>query len=250
MIVSADSAGELRIWNRDQRKTTFDVQAHLLNVVDLAFSADGNRLVSASYDHDAVITDTRTGTVIHRLGEHTATFNPTRNERPPTILSIVTQQGHSNILTSCAISLNGEIVATGGFDYTVRLWSAESGQELGVLEHPSAITSVCFDPVSGQRLSTACWDDIIRVWDVTTQSIVLQFKASEGAHVTRLAYSPDGRVLATARDDGVLAFWDTSSGRQLQAMQAHSESLDCVSFDASGQRLVTGGKIGAFDCGS
>jgi WD40 repeat protein/serine/threonine protein kinase len=240
-IVSASSDGELRIWKRDQRRTTIDVQAHRLNVVDLAFSPDSRRLVSASYDHEAAIIDAHSGDLIHTLGKHTAKFNPSRNGRPGTIRFIDTYQGHGNVLTCCSYSPRGTLVATGGMDNTVRFWKTDSGEEAGILSHPSAITSVCFEPVTGQRLSTVRWDDNIRIWEVETRSLVLKFKVSDTEHVNQVVYSPDGKTLATAHGDGLIGLWDASSGHRQRSLPGHAGSVECVAFDRSGRRFASGG---------
>jgi WD40 repeat protein len=240
-LISASSDGELRIWKRDQRRSNIDVQAHVLNVVDLAFSPDGRRLASASYVHEAAVIDTESGSVLHTLGRHKMEFNPPKNGRPPTVRYMDTLEGHTSILMCCSYSPDGKMIATGAMDNTVRLWKAETGEEVGVLDHPSAVVSVCFEPVDSQRLATVCWYDNVRIWDVATQSLVLKFKVTDAQHVNHVTFSPDGTTLATAHGDGLVGLWNSQSGQQLHAIHGHAGSVECVAFDRQGQRLVTGG---------
>src|SRR5437763_29065 len=62
-----------------------------------------------------------------------------------------------------------------------------------------------------------------------------------GEAVNALAFSPDGRFVATACGDGVARLWERKTGREVRRFEGHRGILRCVAFSADGTRLVTGG---------
>ena len=83
-------------------------------------------------------------------------------------------------------------------DDTVKVWDAQTGQELLTLKgHTAAVMSVAFSP-DGKRLATR-WlrDRTVKVWDAQTGQEALTLKGHT-AHVRSVAFSPDGKRLAGA----------------------------------------------------
>ncbi|KAL5526188.1 hypothetical protein ACEPAG_7527 [Sanghuangporus baumii] len=101
-------------------------------------------------------------------------------------------QGNTDIIYSVAVSADGERIASGSRDETIRVWSAFSGEVIaGPFEVGSETLSVAFSP-DGKQVVSGCRGGTIHVWDVDTGSPVSVFKASE-SEVTSVAFSPDGR---------------------------------------------------------
>src|SRR5262249_50828533 len=91
----------------------------------------------------------------------------------------------------------------------------------------------------------ASWDRLAEVWDVATGR--RQFTVRTGG-VTRVAFSPDGRWLATASWDDrrgrslgdTLVLWDAANGRKLQSLKGQIEEVESVAFSPDGSRLAAG----------
>jgi WD40 repeat protein len=59
--------------------------------------------------------------------------------------------------------------------------------------------------------------------------------------VSSVAYSPDGRLLASASFDETVKIWDLTRGRELRSLVGHKDRVSCVAFSPDGQRLASGG---------
>jgi WD40 repeat protein len=109
-----------------------------------AFSPDGTRIVTASFDNTARLWDGTTGKEIAVL------------------------RGHEGFVNSAAFSPDGPHIVTVSADKTVRLWDGETGKEITVLRgHESDVYSAAFSP-DGTRIVTASWDKTARLWDAGT----------------------------------------------------------------------------------
>lgn len=159
-------------------------------------------------------------------------------------------------LTSTAVySADGRRLASGGFDYTVRVWNAETGAEIGrpLLGHHSAITGVAFSPDGGQLIS-ASGDGEVRLWDANTYRLITcrttagvdcpanHDPLAKNPGIEAMAYSPDGKYLATGDTDHNVQLWDP---RTLQfnrpALKGHTDRVFSVAFSPDGHRLASGG---------
>ena len=123
--------------------------------------------------------------------------------------------GHQNAPSCVAFSSDGELLATGSADRTVKLWKIMSGLEQGTLQgHSGEIRAVAFSP-DGRTLASGSEDGTLKLWDVTTGQELISLDASRGG-VHAVAFSPDGNVLASsgAAGDGrgEILLWSTASG--------------------------------------
>jgi WD40 repeat protein len=95
-----------------------------------------------------------------RVGNFSQTFSATIH------LTVSTLSGHTNWVRSVAFSPNGQFLASGSWDTTIKLWDVAGGREVRTLTgHTDWVNSVAFSP-NGQFLASGSWDTTIKLWDV------------------------------------------------------------------------------------
>ncbi len=116
--------------------------------------------------------------------------------------------GHTGLVRGVAFSPDGHTLVTGSADRTVRLWDVRTSRELAILmDHTDTAASVS---ISSRKL------------------------ASSG-----VAFSPDGRTLATASADATVRLWDFASHRELATLTGHTDTVSSVAFSPDGHTLAT-----------
>jgi len=110
------------------------------SVACIAFSPDGNRIVSDSFVKSVRVWDAKTGEQFRSL------------------------QGHTSGVTSVAFSPDDDRIVSGSYDKLVQVWDARMGEQLRELQgHTSLVTSVAFSP-NGNRIASGSDDKSVRVW--------------------------------------------------------------------------------------
>ncbi len=204
----------------------------------VAFTPDGTRLAVGSADGIIRLWDVAAGRLIRHLGQPTLA-------RTPSGTAFSTPQ-----VNDVAFDVTGQYLAAGTADWKVRVWDCETGQERwGLTGHEDVVHRVAFSP-DGRWLASASADRTVRLWESATGRPGLELRGhghrlSQGIRrekmgVVGVAFSPDGKRLASAGDDGTIRLWDTGDGRELGMYRGHEDSVCCVSFSRDGGRLASG----------
>ncbi len=152
---------------------------------------------------------------------------------------ILTLTGHSGEVNAVATSPDGQKIASGSDDQSIKIWNLSRGQELRTLTgHSNWVYSVAISP-DGETLVSGSKDNTIKVWSLNTGRD-LRTLTGHSSYVNAVAISPDGQKIATGSDDKTIKVWNLNTGEDLGTLRGHSGSVYAVAFSSDGQKLVSG----------
>ncbi|MEV6601458.1 hypothetical protein AB0M36_32085 [Actinoplanes sp. NPDC051346] len=149
--------------------------------------------------------------------------------------------GHTDDLRGVAFSPDGGLLATAGYDQTIRLWDPRTRQPVGnpLTGHTDSIEALAFGP-DGTLLATASVDDTVRLWNPRTGQQVGDPLIGHTDDVLAVAFSPDGRLLATAGYDRTIRLWDPRTGQPIGGpLTGHTDAVLGIAFSPDGTMLAT-----------
>jgi WD40 repeat protein/tRNA A-37 threonylcarbamoyl transferase component Bud32 len=207
---------ELKLWDVETRTLAADLVGHRQHVVTARFSADGATLVTASNDQTVILWDVASG-------------------KPRSVY-----QGHSSSVTGADFSPSGDRIASVGMDGAVRFWDVDRPAPRMVVEgQQTDVGGLAFSP---DGLLVASVDDcFIHLWDVASGAPAgdLVEESYLGANrFLSMAFSGDGRWIATAQRNGDVTLWDVRTRSRAKVMPGILHFPGSLSFAANPLRLA------------
>jgi WD40 repeat protein len=143
-------------------------------------------------------------------------------------------------VSSVAFSPDGGLLATASWNNTVAVWQTNNLKAAPRLltGHTGPVLSVAF--LDGKELVTGSADKTVRLWDVTTGNGYVVTRLAKGEAVLSLAYSPKRRILAIGTTENTVLRWDLKHGKQLPALEGHTDAVTSMVFSPDGTTLATG----------
>src|SRR5262249_40140740 len=151
-------------------------------------------------------------------------------------------RGHTQEVHGLACTPRGVpgLIASGGWDRTVKVWDEKTGAEVSSLQWEGLpARTLAFHP-DGRRLACSQTGGV-RVGAVTKGGKGVYSQSSHGQPLLDLAFSPDGRRLAGGGLEKVVCVWDTETGAMLRCLRGHRRTILHVAFGDDGRSLVSGG---------
>jgi WD40 repeat protein len=155
--------------------------------------------------------------------------------------SIQTLVGHSHGVSSVVISSDGKRIISGCRDKTIKIWDAESGQELRTLKgHKNWVTSVAISP-DGQRIISGSWDETVKIWDAESGKELRTLRGHTSG-IESISVSPDGKRIISGSDsrDKIIKIWDAESGKELRTLRGHEDGIRSIAFSPNGKWIISG----------
>jgi len=260
-----------------QENRTFE--GHTALVACVAFSPDGTRLASASRDNTLKIWDVATGDEMLTIGPITGALframlesvafsqngerlassgrdNTVRMWDVETGKELRSFRGHAGFASCVVFSPDDKWLASSGHDdSTIKLWDVSRPQEYRALNGGTAkINGLAFGP-NGEWLASADISNTITLWNVTTGQVLRTVQAAHSREsrdygnvsesytgtINGIAFSPDGKWLASTGLDKTIKLWDMGTGQEFRTLKGHTGGVSSVAFSPDGKRLASGG---------
>lgn len=210
-VASGSDDQTLKLWTIDGN-LQFTLNGHSARVTGVAYSPDGQWLASASEDKTVRLWRTSNGNLIRAL------------------------KGHQDGVSSVAWS-SDNVLASGSYDNTVKVWRAD-GLLLHTLEgHDLAIAAVTFSP-DEQTLASASWDNTIKLWNVKNGTLLHTLTGHQGG-VTSLAFNADGTLLTSGSADQTIKLWNPLDGHLNKSLVGLSGEVASLRFSPDQQTLIS-----------
>jgi WD40 repeat protein/energy-coupling factor transporter ATP-binding protein EcfA2 len=191
------------------------LNGHAWSVTSVAFSPDGNFIVSGSDDKSLKLWDTRSGHCIRSF------------------------IGHEVEVICGAFSPDGTLIISASLDYSLKLWDTDSGECIrAFLGHKDWVTSAAFSP-NRDYIISGSFDDSLKLWDIRTGACLRSFLGHADG-IWSVSFSPDGHSIVSGSLDNSLKLWDIRSGQCISSFLGHDEMISSVSFAPNGHFIVSG----------
>ena len=271
LLASGSGDCTIKLWNIATGQCLHTLTGHKSWVRSVAFSPDGRLLASGSGDCTIKLWDIATGQCLHTLTGHSGAvysvaFSPIaiKSDRPiilatgsgdttVRIWDLKTYQcqktlyGHSNEVITVDFGNDQQTVVCASLDRTVKLWDITTGQCLRNIEgntdwaFPLAFNSDILAGISS--------DYQVRLWNLSTKKCQQTYSGHQD-HIWSVAWSPDGKTLASGGADCQIKLWNVNNNQCDRILTGHQDWIRAIAFHPDGKTLISGsgdGKVAIWD---
>ncbi|MHB8629105.1 MAG: nSTAND1 domain-containing NTPase [Aggregatilineales bacterium] len=223
-LLTVNADGTVSQWDRMSGKQLHHWQARQFNTA--VFSPDDQEILTANSDQTARLWDVQTGQELQQYKGHTASVN------------------------SAVFSADGHFVLTASQDGTVILFERQTGTVIHTYTTQAGerLNSAALSP-DGRLIAAGGYKEVVYVWDAEFGRLLYTFEGHSD-EVKRVAFSPDGKYIASASADLRAIVWkwkdvygtgtiDPGSGTIDRSYIGHTDTVNRVSFSPDGTSILT-----------
>jgi WD40 repeat protein/predicted Ser/Thr protein kinase len=246
ILATASDDKTIKLWQIETLEETCTLLGHSRAVKSVAFSPDGQILASGSWDKTIKLWDVNTGREIctitgHQLQVNSVAFSPQGQllasasydrtirlwqipalesshkefENRPCYSLLSTLSGHAWAVLTVAFSPDGQILATGSDDNTIKLWEVNTGQLICTLVgHSWSVVAVAFT-ADGETLLSASCDKTVKLWRVSTAEEIVTLSGHIDS-VSAVAVSKVRQLIASGSRDKTIKLWQLVEQRDAE----------------------------------
>ncbi|GAA5907138.1 WD40 repeat domain-containing protein [Sporobolomyces salmoneus] len=163
-------------------------------------------------------------------------------ETKPEEMAIRVLKGHLSAVFCVGWSPRGDLIASGGMDETVRVWDVQKGKCMRVLPaHSEPVSSVQFSR-DGTMIVSGSWDGYIRIWDTATGQCLKTLVNEDNAPVSNVRFTPNSKFIFTSTLDSTIRLWDYQTDKMLKSYAGHVNRKYCIPsvLTRDGKYLIAG----------
>lgn len=257
--VTSGTGGRVRVWDLHTGKKVRDlVQPHAVNVLSVDWGQSGKFIAAGVVDNGVRLWDAKTGQLVQQV-EH-GRLNPWNVHISPDDQHVYSSDTYQVNLNSgerrrlfndkmyaeiSSLSSDGSRLAV-RIERTLGIWDTRSGEQLlDFGTTASGLTpGVTYSPDGKLLVSWASSDETISIWDASDGSFVTRMDGAHMHGVSALAFSPDGKRIASGSGDGSIRLWDVETGQLLIILDGHESLVGALQFTPDGKTLISADERG------
>jgi WD40 repeat protein len=213
--------GQATLWDLAENKAVRIIKGHRDLLYAAVMTQDGKTLATGSYDRQIILWNAETGEQLRTL------------------------KGHNDAIYDLAFNPAGTVLASASGDQTVKLWQVSTGIRLDTLSQPlKEQYCVTFSP-DGQFVVAGGVDNRIRVWKLMSDSVpqinpILYSRFAHEAPLVQIAFSNDGKQLASVSEDRTVKLWETTHFTETFAYDKHADTVMAFAWSPLNDKFVIG----------
>ena len=272
LVATGSWDGTVRLFEAPGGQLLATLQGHTGVIWGVALSADGHLLASGSFDGTISVWEApfSDGDALERWARRSPAGEQSAHATTADVQPLMALNGHAGGVRCIALTSEGRLLASGGYDETVRVWDVPRAQLLTAFPgHTGGVRGVALS-AHGEVVASGSFDGTIRVWDAPVAERdaadwSMGRASASGRHLAvpshpgrltatlqghagviwGLALNAEGHLLASGGYDGNIRLWEAPSGQQLATLQGHTSGIWSVALSADGRLLASGGFDGA-----